>query len=206
MPTSYIERVEPVDPHQRRWMMFVDGENLVIRAQQVARDKGVSLPKGPLYSPDVFVWLPDWVATRAFVPATEYTVPLQPHAVRAHYYTSLAGAEEKIRRIREALFELGFTPKVFKRSKTRGSKAVDITLATDMLAHGYRDNYDVAFLLGGDGDYVPLVEEVKRLGKVVYCSFFRGSGLSKDLQLASDTFFYLDELFLGRWKQELGTS
>ena len=32
----------------------------------------------------------------------------------------------------------------------------------------FEDHYDVAVLIAGDGDYVPLVEEVKSLGKVVY--------------------------------------
>jgi uncharacterized LabA/DUF88 family protein len=63
------------------------------------------------------------------------------------------------------------------------------------------DNYDVACLVAGDGDYVPLVEEVKRLGKVVYVAFFRGEGLglSPELRLASDMFLEMDGFFAERW-------
>jgi hypothetical protein len=154
------------DPHLRRWMVFVDGENLTVRAQQVAKDAGVRLSEGPFYSRDVFVWTPGWPATKGMAPDRE-SIPLQASPVRAYYYTSVVGNEEKIRSVKEALFELQFTPKVFKKSKTRGSKAVDITLATDMLGHAHHDDYDVAVLFAGDGDYVPLVEEVKRLGKSV---------------------------------------
>jgi hypothetical protein len=51
-----------------------------------------------------------------------------------------------------------------------------------------------------------LVEEVKRLGKVVYVAFFGGRGLSNDLRLASDMFLYFNEFFLGMWKEHLATS
>jgi uncharacterized LabA/DUF88 family protein len=82
----------------------------------------------------------------------------------------------------------------------------EIALTTDMLSHGYRNNYDVAVLFDGDGDYVPLVEEVKRLGKVVYIMFFQGSGVNNELRLASDTFLYTDEFFLGTRREYLEAS
>jgi hypothetical protein len=206
MPEGVIEVPEPIDPHLRRWMLFVDGENLTIRAQAIADAEGIALSEGPFYMKDTFVWLPDSPGTRALGSTGELNLPLQHHAVRAHYYTSVIGNEEKIRRVRNDLFEMGFAPKVFKKSKNRRSKAVDITLATDMLSHAHRDNYDVAFLFAGDGDYVPLVEEVQRLGKVVYVAFFKGSGLSNDLELASDTFLYFDGFFFAMWKKHLRSS
>jgi NYN domain len=185
---------------RRRWMLFVDGENLTARAQQVARSASVGLSEGPYYSRDVCVWFPDWPATRGMEVDRE-SIPLQPNSVRAYYYTSVVGDEKQIKSVKEALFELRFTPKVFKRTKTRRSKAVDISLATDMLGHAYRGDYDVAVLFAGDGDYVPLVEEVKRLGKNVRVAFFEESGLSDDLRLAADTVMYPDEFFLGVWKE-----
>jgi hypothetical protein len=206
MSDSFIEIPEPIDPHLRRWMVFVDGENFTSRAQQVAKDQKVSLPEGPFHLRDTFIWVPDFMGTRAMQSAEGLSVPLQPHALRAHYYTSVVGDEEKISGVKNDLFRIGFTPKVFKKSKTRGSKAVDIALATDMLSHGYRDNYDVAVLFAGDGDYVPLVEEIKRIGKVVYISFFRGSGLNNELALASDTCLYIDKFFLGKWREHLNVS
>ena len=206
MPDSFIEIPEPIDPHLRRWMLFVDGENFTCRAQQVAKSQNVSLPEGPFHLRDTFIWVPDVLGTRAVQTTEGLSIPLQPHALRAHYYTSVVGDEEKIRGVKNDLFHIGFTPKVFKKSKTRGSKAVDIALATDMLSHGYRNNYDVAVLFAGDGDYVPLVEEVKRIGKVVYISFFRGSGLNNELALASDTFMYVDEFFLGKWREYVNVS
>ena len=39
------------------------------------------------------------------------------------------------------------------------AKGVDIALTTDMLSNAFLGNYDVAVLVAGDGDYVPLVEQ-----------------------------------------------
>jgi uncharacterized LabA/DUF88 family protein len=57
--------------------------------------------------------------------------------------------------------ECGFNPTVFKKQKEK-SKGVDITLAKDLLINSFFDNYQVAVLIAGDADYVPLVDEVKR--------------------------------------------
>ena len=73
-------------------------------------------------------------------------------------------------------------------------------MAKDFLSHAFLDNYDVAVLVAGDGDYVPLITEVKRLGKVVYVAFFRDCGLSTELHLAADMFFEIEDFFLERWR------
>ena len=48
-------------------------------------------------------------------------------------------------------------------------------------------------------DYVPLVEEIQREGKVVYLSFFEAEGLSPRLRQAADYFLPLDEIFRVAW-------
>jgi uncharacterized LabA/DUF88 family protein len=91
---------------------------------------------------------------------------------------------------------------VFKRdAQTKRSKGVDIALAKDFLCNAFFNNYDVAVLYAGDGDYVPIVNEVKRMGKVVYVAFFYEAGLSPALRLASDEYFPLDEFFCKQWRQ-----
>jgi len=122
--------------------------------------------------------------------------------VRAYYYTSLMGDEARLTEIRQALWSLGFQPEVFKKQKKEEkAKGVDIALAKDFLSHAFLGNYDVAVLIAGDGDYVPLVSEVKRLGKVVYVTFFASSGLSPELRLASDMFFDWTPFFLQKWRE-----
>src|SRR5215217_9628708 len=176
----------PSDPHLRQWMMFVDGENLTIRAQRLAQDKGVQLREGPYYMQDVMVWMPKVLATRNRLVEEGRPEELQRLGVRAYYYTSTTGGEDVVGVVRSKLWHIGFQPVVFKKPKNRrATKGVDIALTTDLLSNAYRENYDVAVLIAGDGDYVPLIEEVKRLGKIVHVAFFtaKGSGLSPELQL-----------------------
>ena len=47
-------------------------------------------------------------------------------------------------------------------------KQVDVRIAVDLVSMAQRDEYDVAYLLSADGDFVPSVEETRRLGKQVF--------------------------------------
>jgi uncharacterized LabA/DUF88 family protein len=96
---------------------------------------------------------------------------------------------------------LNFNARVFHRDpKTSRSKGVDISLATDMLMHAVHGHYDAAVLFAGDGDYLPLVNEVKRCGRVVVVAFFEGvQGLSEELRLAADAFIPLDAHLRAAW-------
>jgi uncharacterized LabA/DUF88 family protein len=201
--------------YRARWMLFVDGENLTLEAQKVSqRLPKLKLTEGPYYSTDTFVWMPERLATENLltpesfdpsipiqtIPSREPNVPLQAHAIRAHYYTTVTGSTEKSDSIKNSLWNIGFTPYVFWKKKDAKSKGVDIALTTDLLSNAYRDNYDVAVLCAGDGDYVPLVEEVKRLGKVVYLLFFDGNPLNDKLMYASDTFHSgFGQIFVEAW-------
>jgi hypothetical protein len=94
----------------QRWMMFVDGENLTIRTQEFAKEAGLDLVEGPSYRKDTFLWLKGLPGTYNLANPTH---PLQAHAARAYYYTSLVGDPNRLRLIESALKELEFTPRVF---------------------------------------------------------------------------------------------
>lgn len=49
-------------------------------------------------------------------------------------------------------------------------KRVDVSIAVDMVAMAHTDQYDVAYLLSADGDFVPAVEVVKAAGKKVFAA------------------------------------
>jgi hypothetical protein len=186
----------PSDLHLRRWMMFVDGENFTIRAQKVADQNSTVLTEGDLHLKNVFVWLPGLPATADM---TKGHLGLQQNATRSFYYTSVAGDDVKLRDVKKKIRNLGFHPEVFKKRGDK-SKGVDITLSKDLLVHAFYNNYDVAVLVAGDGDYVPLVQEVKRLGKVVYLIFFEHEGLNEDLWMVADRYFEMKRFFLDRWR------
>jgi uncharacterized LabA/DUF88 family protein len=185
-----------VDLVYREWMLFVDGENFTIRGQRLAQSKNHQLMEGPWYRRDCFMW----IGVNASVPRIGAANRLREVALRAYYYTSLVGDESLIASVRQQIRTAGFSPEVFKRDANQTkAKGVDIALTKDMLSHAFRNNYDIAVLVAGDGDYLPVVEEVKRLGKLVYVWFFENEGLNPHLKLAADNFFDITNLVLSNW-------
>ena len=49
-------------------------------------------------------------------------------------------------------------------------KRVDVSIAVDMVVKAHMDEYDVAYLLSADGDFVPAVSAVKKLRKRVFAA------------------------------------
>src|SRR5262249_47568139 len=118
-----------------------------------------------------------------------------PAVMRKYYYTCVQGDQPALEDVTRQLKELGMeAPRVFKKEKGRRAKRVDITLATDILLHAVRKHYDVAVLVAGDEDYVPLVHAVQREGACVYVGFF-SDGLSPALEIAADLYVDLQPYF-----------
>jgi|GEM_PF-1226410 len=158
-------------------MMFVDGENLAIRYGEML---GASKPPFHVsFVPNVFVW-------STFANAADHTAC---EIVRRYYYTAVQGDEHKVEDIEEQLKNLGIeAPRVFKKTRGRRAKRVDISLATDMLSHAHRKNYDLAILVGGDEDYLPLLQAVAAEGRRIVLWALE-SGLSPALARAADHLF-----------------
>ena len=160
-------------------MVFVDGENLAIRYGNMLRQKDAKPSQHILYKPSVYVW------SKAI-----NNICLFGGAIRKHYYTSVSGDQLLVTEVVDELKSYGIeAPKVFKKTKTRGSKRVDITLTADMLLHASRKNYDIAVLIAGDEDYVPLVEAVMSEGCQVFVWFIE-DGISPLLRRTAD--YYAD--------------
>ena len=182
-----MPRVFPISyPDKAKVMIFVDGENLAIRFKSLINKKGIDkLEKHVIYEPDIFVW------SQFLCLHTQSVCAI----LRIFYYTSLKGDENKLLDVFDKLKNIGVTdPKVFKKKQKNRTKRVDITLATDMLSHAYNNNYEIAVLVAGDEDYVPLIREIKHSGKQVSLWFFE-DGLSSFLRRECDNFFNLDKVF-----------
>lgn len=175
-----------------RAMVFVDGENLAIRYKELLGQKATE--DHVKYNRDIYVW-------SNFANIYNH---VNCEVIRRYYYTVVQGDESKKEDIELELKNIGIeTPRVFKKAKGRSSKRVDITLATDMLAQAHRDNYDIAILVAGDEDYVPLVKAIKDEGKRVVLWFFEESkGLSNHLKMEADYFFDIS-WFLLKSKSDL---
>ena len=70
------------------------------------------------------------------------------------------------------LMHAGIEPKYVPMSQTRGEKGIDIAMAVDVLQIGLEDKIDVAVLVTGDGDFVPLVRALMKHGIRVMTVYF----------------------------------
>ena len=71
-------------------------------------------------------------------------------------------------------------------------KGDDIYLATDLISLAYEDGYDIAIVVSGDGDFVPAIQKVQKLGKKVENAFFNISR-SSYLKQVCDKSIRLDD-------------
>ena len=84
-----------------------------------------------------------------------------------------------------------------KKSPKIVEKGVDIALASEMIDLVYRNVYDTAILVSGDGDYVQAVETVKRAGKHVENAFFEKAP-NIHLRNACDIFVPITKDFINK--------
>jgi uncharacterized LabA/DUF88 family protein len=177
---------------------FADGENLAFRYQDMVK-KGAKPKPDVIHIPDLLVWHPG--ITESYV----------SDIVRISYYQTCCGDDPKVALAMHQIKATSYTyttdngseddtsgslvPRVFKKEKkTAKTKSVDINLTVDMLRYATNPQFDVLLLLSGDGDYLPLVEEVSRYGKQVWLAAF-SDGLNNAMKLVADEFIDLDELF-----------
>jgi uncharacterized LabA/DUF88 family protein len=57
-------------------------------------------------------------------------------------------------------------------------KMIDVALATDMVRFACRNEYDTAFLVSQDRDFIPAVQAVRAEGKIVIHAFVRTSAIT----------------------------
>lgn len=181
-----------------RSILFVDGENLTMRYQAMVA--AGSVPREPVFHvPDVFVWHEKITQNSHF---ELYKV------IRTCYYASVVGDEKQVIEIKRQLAQIQFTtvadnggisgqivPIVFKKpARSQKTRNVDIQIVIDIMRFAFTDEIDRVYLASGDGDYLPLVEEVMRRGKQVELLAF-SSGLNGALPYSVDRFFNLDSVF-----------
>lgn len=198
MSLDYTLLRAPV-PTLGRLMAFVDGENLVCRFQAM-KEAGRIPHDDVLHIPDVVAWRPRTIQAGLTI------------VLRTTYYTCTTGGDAGVGAVEEALGKATFNqysppggmigpqppnnvrPCVFRKMKNRREKGVDIRMTVDILTHIHQNNLDVVYLVPGDGDYMPVVDEAVRCGKQVYVAAL-SSGLSAGLVNRADQFVSLDDVF-----------
>ncbi len=80
-------------------------------------------------------------------------------------------------------------------------KGVDIQLATDMITHSFKNNYDVAILVAGDNDFVGAIQAVKDNGKNLEVALFGKERTSMQLRNVADRVIPINARLLSKcWK------
>jgi uncharacterized LabA/DUF88 family protein len=79
--------------------------------------------------------------------------------------------------------------------KKKWEKGIDILIATDMLSGAYLNGYDTVMLVSGDGDFAPVLDEIKKMGKRVENAFFL-HGRADALVASCDVFVSLNKEML----------
>jgi uncharacterized LabA/DUF88 family protein len=136
--------------------------------------------------------------------------------IRIYYYNAIVGRREEPERYKDqqAFFAgVGAVPYTELRlghlvynnwpSTPPYEKGVDVQLATDLLTHSFKNNYDTAILVAGDNDYVGALQAVKDNGKHVEVALFGKERTSHGLRDVADRIMTMDGRFLrGCWKNE----
>jgi uncharacterized LabA/DUF88 family protein len=195
MVSGFIGGGSTATPPYRRMMTFIDGENLVFNYQATLKSNIGSPNKKTSHLTDVYAWHPN-------------TINAHGHEViRATYYTFAVGADEYINDVSKQIKQLTFLkdyksvlpanlrPSVFKKNKQdKKAKGVDIQLTVDILTNVFNNNLDTVLLVTGDGDFLPIINEIIRNGKQVYLASFK-SGLNSDLINHVDSYIELDSIY-----------
>jgi len=182
---------------EARAVMFIDGENLVARFQDMV-SSGRKQKTGVEHEKDCFVWS-DGIGGLAYA-----------SMLRINYYATVVGDDLRIDSIRKKLGSMvthtalsrnppvlaKVIPRLYKKeSKSQRSRILDVEIAIDMMKAVHQTDVDTILLFSGDGDFLSLVHEVtRRSSKHLLLAAF-SSGLNKELPDAVDAYRCLDGMF-----------
>lgn len=169
--------------------VFIDGAYLRVEAEKLRNTGDVhplNLASNMVGQPTVQGWASDHTTGRR-----------NALMGRVTYYDALPNDDEESERQEywdaiELLpdVHLGFGAlKALKRK--RRQKGVDTLIAVDMLVGAFSELFDIAILLAGDADFIPVVEEVRRRGVMVVVAGVESS-VSEDLRRVADRYVEID--------------
>ena len=169
--------------NKQRVAIFIDGSNLYHNLR-VLKSKDIDFQKL------INFLIKERLLTNVFY----YNAPLDI-SVNKEQYWDMQRFLENLRKIP------GFNIILCKRRKYKkqdGSfvfemKGDDVYLAIDMVSGAYENLFDIAILVSGDEDFVPVIKRLQKLGKVVENAYFKSSS-SNALKNCADNSICLNEI------------
>ena len=159
-------------------MVFIDGQNLFHGSRSYSEENSVD---------DYEVGLP--VLARRLTHDHDL--------IRSYYFDSFRPGKREDKQGFYKFLELnGFRVEANPLRERDGSyveKGADISLATELIAHGFNDSYDVAAVVTGDDDFSRAIRYVQNQGKYVKVASF-DSNFSSNLKQTADSAIVLDEV------------
>jgi uncharacterized LabA/DUF88 family protein len=113
----------------------------------------------------------------------------QSSSSQTFFYTGIDFTNQHQKRLLLRLKHLDcqiVSKEVIKRADGSCKANLDVELALDLVE--LADTYDTAILVSGDGDFIPAVERIQRLGKRVEVVGYRATTSQKLIELADDYF------------------
>ena len=134
--------------------------------------------------------------------------------IRIYYYNAVVGQREEPDRFRDqrkffsSVAQIPYTELRLGRLVYNNwpnnppiEKGVDVLLATDMIIHSFKNNYDIAILVGGDNDFVPALQALKDNGKNVEVALFGKERTSLQLREVADRIHEINARLMNKsWK------
>jgi uncharacterized LabA/DUF88 family protein len=177
--------------HQERVMVFIDGSNMYHSLKALLNRTDIDLGK----------FCNKLLGKRRLV--------------RIYYYNARVGRKEEPERYihqRQFFDSISIVPYTEVRlgrlvynnwpNSPPYEKGVDVQLATDILTHSFKNNYDTAILVAGDNDFVSALQAVKDNGKHIEVALFGKEETSRELRRVADKILPVNARFLNDcWKQ-----
>jgi len=183
-----IYDVYPVD----RVVIFIDGANLLA---------GIKRSLGDTFRYDIFKLVSLLKKSRQLIRAYYYDgiypYPAEhlPPETREHFMEERRKKEDFVRILRGTGITARLTELRVIKVKEEWlpiQKGVDVRLAVDAITLGFRNAYDIAVFVSGDGDLAEVMYEIKALGKRVEVASFKET-MAEILWEASDKIWLLEE-------------
>jgi uncharacterized LabA/DUF88 family protein len=177
--------VVDAQPRVARLLILCDGTNFLLSSREAGIHYTIDVP---MLARRLAKCPPGYILTKL----RYYTAPLSAHS----------DAARRQQRFFEEMRRAGNVELVLGRHEPRSGgsyhveKETDVRLAVDMLVGAYKNTYDVAMLITGDTDFVPVVEAVREAEKKVIWVHFPGQAHSDALRQVCNSQLELSDKIL----------